>query len=207
LPTPSPSPRNQTRPSIDPHRAGHVAGELAHAAKAAAAVGVDPERTGGAAAIALPARRVGSVAADHLALAGTEREVVDLAVGQRPRRAAAGADDEGVMVAEERLALGRDVDDLAGRRPAAHQRVGAEPGEPPRRPALGGHDADLGMLLVAADEGEEAAVRREAGRRRLRQTGGQAPGDPAAGADRPQVVVGDEHDRLAVQRRMAKVSR
>ncbi len=191
----------------DPHRAGEVAGQLLHAPEAAAAFGVDPERARGAAAIALPARRVGGVAADHLALAGTEGEVVDLAPGQRPRRAAGGADDEGVVVAEEGLALGGDVDDLARRRPAAHQRVGAQPGEAPRRAALGRHDIDLGMLLVAADEGEQLAVGRKAGRGRLREARGQAPGDAAGGAHRPQVVVGDEHDRLAVEGRMAHVRR
>ena len=192
-------------PAVEPHRAGEVARQRLHPPEAAVAFGIDPQRAGGAAAIALPARRVGGVAADHLALARPEGEVVDLAPGQRPRRAAGGADDEGVMVAEEGLALGGDVDDLARRRPAAHLRVGAEPGEAARRAALGRHDVDLGMLLVAADEGEQLAVGREAGRRGLGEARGQAPGDAAGGAHGPQVVVGDEHEGLAVDRRMAQV--
>ena len=50
--------------------------------------GVDPQVTGGAAAIALPARGIGRVAADHRRLAGAERQVIDLSERQQLRHAA-----------------------------------------------------------------------------------------------------------------------
>ena len=48
--------------------------------------------------------------------------------------------------------------------------------------AFGGHHVDLGVLLVAADVGDPAAVGRQAGRGGLRQPGGQALRRAACGA-------------------------
>ena len=59
-----------------------------HAAKVAAAFGVDPQVAGRAAAIALPARRIGGVAADHLRVARTVRQVIDLPERHQLRHAA-----------------------------------------------------------------------------------------------------------------------
>jgi hypothetical protein len=61
-----------------PHRARDVALELAHPAERAAAFRVDPQVPGGAPAVALPARRIRGVAADHSRIAGAERQVIHL---------------------------------------------------------------------------------------------------------------------------------
>ena len=87
----------------DPHRAGDVARELGHPAELAAARRVDPQVARGAAAIALPARRIRRVAADHLRVAGAERQVVDLAERHQLRHAARQVERVRAVVAEERL--------------------------------------------------------------------------------------------------------
>ena len=189
----------------DPHRATEVALQFTHAPELAAAAGVDPQVPGRAAAVALPARRVGGVAADDPRPAEAPRQVVDLAQPQRLRHAAGRVEAEGLVVAEEGLSVGADEQDVALRRPAAHQRVRAQPGQPPAGPALGRHQLHLGVLLVAADVGQPAAVGRQAGRGRLRQPGGQAPRDAAVRAGQPQVVVADEDDAVALQRGLAQV--
>ena len=104
-------------PFAQPHRAGEVSGQLAHAPERARSLGVDPERAGGTAPVSLPARRIGGVAADHASLAGAEGEVVDLAPGKGARHAALGGDREGVMIAKEGLGLCRHEHDLASGRP------------------------------------------------------------------------------------------
>jgi len=157
----------EVHPPAQPHRAGDVAVQLAHAAKVAAAVGVDPQMAGGATAVAFPARRVGGVAADHARAARPQRQMVDLAQRQALGRAAVGVDGEGVQVAEERLAVVAGKQDAAIGQPAAHMGVGAQPGEPTRRAAFGRHDKDLGMLLVAAGVGQPAAIGRQRRARRL----------------------------------------
>ena len=192
--------------AADPHRAGDVAGQLGDAAEAAVALGVDPQVAGGAAAVALPARRVGGVAADHLRLARAEGKVVHRPERQQLRQPAVDTEREGAMVAHERLAVRADEQDATVGREAAHHRVGAEPGHPPRRTALGRHQEHLRVLLVAADVGQPAAIVRQRWRRRLAQSRRQPPRHAAAGIDRPQVVVADEHDRFAAKRRLAQVA-
>ena len=193
----------------DPHRARDVALQLGHAAELAAARSVDPQVAGGAAPVALPARRVGGVAADDLRLVlahhGPEGEVVHLPQRQHLRCATFGRNRERAVVAEEGLAMRRDEQDVAGGRPAAHQRVRAEPGEAARRAALGGHHVDLGVMFIAADESEPAAVGRHAGGGRLGQPGREAARQPAGQAHLPEVVVGDEGEGVPVQGRVAQV--
>src|SRR5258708_36228836 len=72
----------------EPHRAGDVSLQHLETAKLTAAARVDPQRSGGAAAIALPARRVGGIAADDLGAFRTESEVVHLPVGEKRGEAA-----------------------------------------------------------------------------------------------------------------------
>ena len=91
-------------------------------------------------------------------------------------------------------------------RPAAHHDIRSKPCQPLRRTAFGAHSIDLGMLLVAADERDPSAVRRQAGRGRLRESRRQAAADAAGGVHGPQIVVADEYDRFAVQRRVAQVA-
>ena len=88
-----------------------------------------------------------------------------------------------------------------------HLRVRAEPGQPPGRAALGRHQVHVGVLLVAADVGDPSPVGRQTRRRRLGQPGGQSPRDAAAAVDPPQVVVGDEDERIARERGVTEVSR
>jgi len=107
---------------------------------------------GRAAAIALPARRVGRVAPDHLRAARAERQVIDLAERDHLRRAALDRQRERAIVAKEWLSVCADEQDAAVGRPSAHHHVGAEPGHAARRAAFRGHHVHLGMLLVAADE-------------------------------------------------------
>ena len=189
----------------DPHRRRDVAPQLVQAAEDAAAGGVDPQVAGGAAAITLPARRVGGVAADHARPAGAEGEVVDLPQRQPFGQSAGGRDGPGVPVAEEGLAVVAAKDDAAIGRPAAHREFAAQPGQPSRRAAGGGHQPDLAVLLVAAGVGQPAAVARQARRGRLGQPGGEAQRGTAGGGHAPQVVVADEDDGVAVQRGLAQV--
>src|SRR5258706_15493559 len=67
----------------EPHRAGDVSLQHLETAKLAAAARVDPQRSGGAPAIALPARRVGGIAADDLCAFRTQGEGVHLPVGKK----------------------------------------------------------------------------------------------------------------------------
>ncbi len=190
----------------DPHRARDVAGQFRHPPERAAAVRVDPQVPGRAAAIALPARGVRRVAADDLRVAGSQREVIDLSQRQQLRHAARGVERERAVVAEERLAVRRHEEHVPFRRPAAHHHVGPEPRQAPRRAAFGRHHVDLRVLLVAADERELRAVGRNARRGRLPQSCRQAPRDAAVGAHRPQVVVADEDERIAADRGMTQIS-
>ena len=189
----------------DPHRAGEVAAQLTHSSEVARTGGVDPQVSGSTSAIALPACRVGGIAPDDPGVARPEAQVVHLPQVQRLRHAAGRVEREGLVVAEEGLAMRADEQDVALRRPAAHQRVGAQPGQAPRGPAVGRHQRDFGVLLVAADVGQPAAVGRQAGCGRLRQAGRQPLRDAAFGAGAPQVVVADEDEGLALQRGLAQV--
>jgi len=142
----------------EPHRAGDVSLQHLETAKLTAATRVDPERSGGAAAIALPARRVGGIAADDLGAFRTEGEMVHLPVRKKRGQAAVDGQRKCAVVAEEGLPPGGDEEDRALRRPAAHDDVRPEPGHAARRAALGRHQIDLRMLLVACDIGEPAAI-------------------------------------------------
>ncbi len=190
----------------DPHRTRDVARQLLHAAEISAAVRVDPQMPRGAAAVALPARRVGGVAPDDHGLAGAVGQVIDLAVGKHFRQPAIDGKRERAVVAEERLPVRRDEQDAALRRPAAHEHVRAEPRHPPRGTALGGHQIDLGVLLVAADVGDPLAIRREHRRRRFSQSRREAPRRAAGGIHAPEIVVADEDDGVAHERRLAQVA-
>ena len=196
---------NEVHAVADPHRARDVAGELGHAPERPAARGVDPKVSRRAAAITLPPCRVRGVAADHHRLAGTVGEMVHLAQRQELRHAAGGIERVRAVVAEERLAVRSDEEDVALAREAAHHHVRAEPRHAARGPAFGGHQIDLGVLLVAAHEREPLAVRRQAGRGGLAQTRGQAACRAAFVAYRPQVVVADEDQRVPAQRGISQI--
>jgi hypothetical protein len=100
----------------------------------------------------------------------------------------------------------RAVHDLFAVRREAHERArGALKRQPPGTAPVGGHHEHLRRPLFLADEREQAPIRRKTWPRRLRDTGGQTLGATAGGAHRPQVVLADEHDAIAVQTRMTIV--
>src|SRR5207245_5399059 len=76
----------------EPQRARDISFQHLQTAKLAAARCIRPQRAGGAAAVALPARRVGGVAADDLRPEGPDfwpiGETVDLPIGEELRQAA-----------------------------------------------------------------------------------------------------------------------
>jgi len=132
--------------------------------------------------------------------------VVHLPERHELRRAAGGVERERAVVAEERLTMGRHEQDVAVACPAAHHHVGAEPRHAASGPAGRRHQIHLRVLLVAPDERELRAVGRQAWRRRLAQSGGEPARDTAGGANRPQVVVADENDRIALEGGLAQVA-
>jgi hypothetical protein len=162
--------------------------------------------TGRAAAIALPAPGIGGVAADDSRVAGAFGQVIHLSQFEHLRHAAGRAERERAIVTEERLPVGGNEQDLAFARPSANLDVWPEPRHPPCRAAARFHQIDLGMLLVATDERDPFPVGGKARRRGLGEPGSQPARDAAGGADRPQIVVADENDRVAVQGRVAQVT-
>ena len=190
----------------DPHRRRDVAGQLAHAPERAGARRIDPQVTGAAAAVALPAGGIAGIAAEHHRVARTERQMVHLSQRQQLRHAAGRIERERAVVAEERLPVRRHERNVPLRRPAAHLHVGAEPGHAPRGTARGRHQVHLRVLLVAAHERERAAVGGEGRGRRFAQAGGEAARIAAIRGHAPQVVVADECDGVAVDRGEAQVA-
>src|SRR5208283_5102606 len=69
--------------ATEPHRARDIARQLGHAPVVSRTFGVDPEIARGAAAVALPARRVRGIAPDDTDFSRTECQVIDLAQGQK----------------------------------------------------------------------------------------------------------------------------
>jgi hypothetical protein len=132
--------------------------------------------------------------------------VIHLAVRQQLGQPAFDAERVRAVVAEERLAVRADEQDPPLRRPAAHDHVRPEPGHPSRRPALRGHQVDLGVLLVAPDVGEPFAVRRDRRVAHFAEAGCQPARDAPERAHRPQIVIADEHDGIATQRGMPQIT-
>jgi hypothetical protein len=198
-------------PVPDPHRRGRVAGQAEEPAEVAVAPPVDPQIAGRAAPVALPPGGVGGVApqddgrlpvpAVPAAAAGAagaaEGDLPGRAVGQSLDGAALGGHGVGVDHVMEGLpGLGREQDPPVGR-PAPDGGAGAQERDPGRRTAGGRHAVHLGMVLLAAGEGDVPAVGRQRRVTDLRQVGREPPGDPAPRRDRPQVVFGDKGDGVA----------
>jgi len=198
--------RQEVHALADPHRARDVALQFRHPAIGARTLRVDPQVARRAAAIALPARRIRRVAADHARAAGAEGQVIHLAQRERLRQAAGRVDRVRAIVAEERLALGGDEHDVAFARPAAHHHVRTQVGQASRRAAFGRHHVHLRVLLVAAGVGNPFAVGRETRRGRFAQAGGETPRRAAGGGHAPQVVVADKDNGVARQRGLAQVA-
>ena len=74
------------------------------------------------------------------------------------------------------------------------------------KPAAQRHRVQVPRALVAGQEGQLPAVRRDRGQALRRGMRGQALGHTAACRDLPQVTLGDEHQGLPVERRLAVVT-
>ena len=134
-----------------------------------------------------------------------QREMIDLAVRDELGNAAGRIERVRAVVAKERLAIGRDEQDVPIRRPAAHHGVRSEPGHPTGQPSAARHQIHLGMLLIATDKRDVLAVGRLTRRGGLGQPGSQPPCDASGARDLPDVVVGDEDDVVAPNAGIAKI--
>ncbi len=192
----------------DPHRAGDVAGRRGEQDEASVPLAIDPQGAGGTAPIAFPARRIGRVAAeDDAAPAGVERDLVRRPPRESLGRSAGRGHRVQMLVARERtrrVALEQDA--VAVARPSHGSRVGAQPGEPPAGAAGGVHHVHLGRPFAGAGVGESRAVGREAREGHHPRAGGQPPRYATAGGNRPQVVLADEDDGVAVDGRVPVVA-
>src|SRR4030095_3606037 len=103
---------------------------------------------GCAALVALPACRIGGVAPDDFGSSRMQREMIDLTVRYELWNAAGRIERVRAVVAKERLAIGRDEQDVPLRRPSAHHGVRPEPGPPTGEPAAHRQQLTLGLLLI-----------------------------------------------------------
>ena len=172
-----------------------------------------PQAARGAAAVALPVRRIAVHGAGQQGHPGrlhgqvSHRPVGQPDVARRPR-GRLGIDGVGPGEVGERLAGGADGQHLARRRPAA--RLG--PGVAPERelaaePALGRRQEDLGGVALGSGPGDLRAVTgqpRPAGQGLI---GGQPPGAAPVRLPQPDIILGDERDQVAVHMRKGQISR
>src|SRR6185503_6836933 len=102
----------------DPHRAGDVSARWCERREAAVTFAIDPQRAGGAAAIALPARRIRRIAAEHDAgTAGLEGDLVRCPPPQAPGGPTRSGHRVQMLIAREgerRVALEQDAGAVAG---------------------------------------------------------------------------------------------
>lgn len=153
--------RDEIDAVLDPHRARDVPLKPREALKGTLALGIDPQMSGGSAAIALPARGIGRVASDHTLARGPEGQMVDLAELEPLGQACVQRQDIGPVVPEKGLTLGGHEKNLSVRREPPHHDIRPQPGHAARRPALRRHEVDLGVVLVTADVGDVKAVSRQ----------------------------------------------
>src|SRR5207248_7371640 len=106
---------------------------------------------------------------------------------------------EPALATEGAVGVAGEEDRGAVRGPAGDGAVGGLEGQAPGRPAARRHDVDLGRSLLAPDEGEQRAVRREARVAGLPNPRGEPPGPTTLGRRHPEIVLADEDERIAVQ--------
>ncbi len=161
----------EREPVADPHRRGQVAVEVGlEAGELPAAVRVEPQLAGGAAAVALPPRGFAGERAEQ-----QDRAVRARARGRRPARTAAGASRcrrrrprrPSCCRIECWPTVLAGEDGGAVRGPAEHLGVDVAPvGEPAARAAVGRRQVHLRLDVAPAGPGELGAVRGEARRAR-----------------------------------------
>jgi hypothetical protein len=181
---------------LQPQGRRQVAGQVGQQPhELAVAAAVDPEVAGGAAAVALPARRVAGVAADHHLAGRAKGDGARRAYRRRPDRAVfRRAVDlvDGVLVAIEVARRAGKEDRLAVGGPAQHLAAVVEVGHALRHAAGRRHPVDLRRAFFAAHEGQPLAIGRERGIVHLAQVAGEPSRHAAAARHGPKVVLGDE---------------
>ena len=191
-------------PTPEPHGIGQVARELNQFVKFAAALFVDPDLAGGAATIPLPPGRIAGIAPDHQALVapacslgGPQDELLRLVAFQidgiqpdvaRDRPADVTGEDDPVLV------------------PAHDGGVAPQEGQPPGRPARGGHHIDLRVALLTPYEGQPLAIGREEGMRDGAKVGCQTPGHAPRDGHLPKIVLGHKDHPVFMDRRKSVVA-
>ena len=191
-----------TRCAFQPHGRGDVAGEIGKKPIVlAGAAAVDPEMAGRAAAIALPARRVARIAADHNLATGT--------IGNRSCRThrhrlygAVGCFDVNLKdgeVALVELAVGAGKQNRSPvQTPAEHLAAAAQVGHPPGAAATRRHQIDLWHALLATHKSQPLTVRGERRVVDFAEVAGQPAGKPALAGHSPEVVLRDEDNCILV---------
>jgi hypothetical protein len=159
----------------------------------------DPQAAPGAAAVALPVRRVAALAGQQDRGGGGERQVIDL-----PERQAAGRGSERHRVSHGALG-GRLVDrgdreNLAGVRPAGDAGARIAPvGAPSRHASVGIGGVDLGDASVTpACPRERGTVGGESRVASLAAVGGEPPRAPTLRWSEPDVVFSDKGQQVAI---------
>src|SRR6185437_10976662 len=185
----------------DPARRGDVAVEVEQPLEVAGPRAVNVEIASGAAAIALPERWLGGIAAQDDSAARPEGNGARWPIGECGCWAARWRDLLQRDHAPRWLARRTGVDDgRAIGSPRRDRRRIALIGEPPRLAAVGGHDVDFARPLGPASERDLAPIRRETRVARLGHVGGQTLGASSGCAHAPEVVFGDEYNRVARNR-------
>ncbi len=194
--------------TLDPHRRRQVSGKLNERGVLSIPAAIHPERARGAAAIPFPARWISRVAAHHHSrtvwIIGNRTSRADLDLR---RLSSIERNREKVERLPERLTpVARCEHRFSVGVPSRHLGDRSEPGEPFRSPAVGRHDVDLVRAVISTRECELRPVRRERRKRDDSRIGGQAARRSSLGRNRPEIVLADEHDGVAVNRRVSIVT-
>ncbi len=197
------------QPAADEHRRGELAiGVAQHSGEERIVAGRDPEPAPGAAAVALPERGVAAHPPGQQRGAGLlHGQVVDLAERQ-PARGRVERHRVRPAVLAARLARCGDREHLAVSRPAADAGPRVAPvGVPRRRAAVRVGRVHLGSAIPPAGPGDLAAVPGEPGIADVDSVRGQPPGAAAVGRGEPDVVFGDEGEKITVNVGKPEISR
>ena len=119
---------------------------------------------------------------------------------------ATGARHGHQLRALQRMKVARRRQHLALRRPAGHVDASAEPGEPLRHATGKRHHIGFGWAFITGGKRDPLPVGRN---RRVRLDAlmrGQSQRVTARNVDLPQITLGGEHQRVAMQRRVTKIA-
>ena len=194
--------------AADDHRGGELAGELAeHPGEQRVVSAGHPQPAGGAAAVALPVRRVAALPGQQDRRGFRQRQVVDLAEREAPGR---GAERHRVRhgALRGRLVDGGDGEHLAVPRPAGDAGPHVAPvGAARRQAAVGVRGVNLGAAAVTpARPGDRGAVRCEPRVAGLAAVGGQPRGAAAVRWCEPDVIFCHEGEQVIIDVRKAEIT-